>query len=75
MNKKYRILLPIIPALLALLLILVEPFYGLDTMVSDKLYSQMKGVDNRIKIIAIDEATLAEFGPFSSWIREKSADC
>ena len=74
MNKKYRILLPIIPALLALLLILVEPFYGLDTMVSDKLYSQMKGVDNRIKIIAIDEATLAEFGPFSSWIREKSAD-
>lgn len=74
MNKKYKILLPIIPAILVLLLILVEPFYSLDTMVSDKIFSQMNGVDNRIKIIAIDEATLAEFGPFSSWVREKSAD-
>ena len=74
MNKKYKILLPIIPTILVLLLILVDPFYGLDTMVSDKIFSQMNGVDNRIKIIAIDEATLAEFGPFSSWVREKSAD-
>lgn len=74
MKKLSRILLALIPAALVFLMIVAEPFYSLDAMLTDKVYSQMKGIGDTIKIIAIDEETLAEYGPLNTWSREKSAD-
>lgn len=54
--------------------VLTSAFYTLDSMVCDKLYTQMNGVRHDIRIIAIDEETLEEYGNFSVWSREKSAD-
>ena len=73
-SKLVKIILAIIPAIIMFLLVVFEPLYSLDTMFSDKLYSQMNGTGTAIKIISIDEDTLAEYGPFSTWIRDKSAD-
>ena len=74
MKKISRILLALIPGALAFLMIMTEPFYSLDAMLTDKVYSQMKGAGDTVKIIAIDEETLNEYGPLNTWSREKSAD-
>lgn len=73
MHKIKNIAVALIPAILAFLLIILDPFYSIDNMICDKLYSQMDGFDNKIKIIGIDEETLAEYGPLSTWSREKTA--
>lgn len=53
-------------------------FYGIldtvDRWGMDTLYQTPSGTDNRIRIIAVDEKTLGEYGTFSSWSREKSAE-
>ena len=54
--------------------VVTSPFYTLDSIVCDKLYTQMNGVRHDIRIIAIDEETLEEYGNFSVWSREKSAE-
>lgn len=41
---------------------------------SDAFLMRDKPVDNRIKIIGIDEKSLAEMGPFSEWTRQDAAD-
>ena len=58
-------LLPLEAAALTALLILTEPFYALDAMLCDLVYSQMNGTGDEIVIIAIDEETLAEYGSIS----------
>ena len=73
-NKLITIFIAIIPAVLAYVLIVTEPFYSLDTMLCDLMYSRMNGTGDNIKIIAIDEETLAEYGPLNEWSREKSAE-
>lgn len=40
----------------------------------DIIFMQEKPVDNRIKIIGIDEKSLKELGPFSEWTRQQAAD-
>lgn len=74
MKKISRILLALIPAALVFLMIISEPFYSLDAMLTDKVYSQMKGLGDTVKIIAIDEETLDAYGPLNTWSREKTAD-
>lgn len=74
MRRLKEIGIALIPAILVFVLILLDPFYSLDAMICDKLYSQMNGFGNDIKLICIDEETLAEYGPLTTWSRDKSAD-
>lgn len=74
MKKIVNLLIAIIPAVIAFLLVFYEPFYSIDSMLCDLVYSQMKGTGDEIKLITIDEETLAEYGQLSDWSREKSAD-
>lgn len=56
------------------LTVLTSALYTLDAMLCDKLYTKMTGVRHDIRIIAVDEETLDEYGNFTTWSREKSAD-
>lgn len=49
-------------------------FYSLDSALKDKLYQSPNGINNTIKIIAIDDKTLEEIGPFGTWDRSVYAD-
>ena len=49
-------------------------FSSVDYMLKDALYQIPRGVDSRIKIIAIDEKTLEELGPIGTWSRQYYAD-
>lgn len=72
--KKFTdIFVPFLAAALTALLVIAEPFFELDSLVCDAVYSQMNGTGDDIVIIAVDEETLAEYGAFSSWSREKCA--
>ena len=74
MKKLFHILPALIPALLVFLLIILDPFPSIDSMLCDLVYSQMNGCGDDIKLICIDEETLAEYGPLNTWSREKSAE-
>lgn len=69
-----RAFLVIITALLAGCLTLWTPFDKVEYWFCDLLYITEKPVDNRIKIIGIDEKSLEEMGPFSGWTRQQAAD-
>ncbi|MCM1193113.1 MAG: adenylate/guanylate cyclase domain-containing protein [Butyrivibrio sp.] len=69
-----RFLLIIIAAFFAGCLTLWAPFDKVEYWFCDLLYVGEKPVDNRIKIIGIDERSLAEMGPFSGWSRQQAAD-
>ncbi|HHX57232.1 MAG TPA: adenylate/guanylate cyclase domain-containing protein [Clostridiales bacterium] len=51
-----------------------EAFKLADNMVTDILYQRPSQINNQIKIIAIDEKTLSEYGNITSWSRQKYAD-
>ena len=70
----HRALLAAAAALAAALLTVWAPFQRLEYSFADTLFLQPRPVDNRIKIIGIDEASLQEFGPFSGWTRQQAAD-
>lgn len=75
MKKNVKdLLLPIIPAAIMGLLVVLTPFYNPDAYICDLAYSNMTGPSSKIKIIGIDEETLSEYGNFSNWSREKSAE-
>lgn len=71
---KNRVLLIMIAAVLAGCLTLWAPFDKVEYWFCDLLYVREKPVDNRIKIIGIDEKSLEEMGPFSGWTRQQTAD-
>ncbi len=60
--------------LIVLLLSVTNLLSPLDYILRDGLYQIPRGVDSRIKIIAIDEATLEELGPIQTWSRSYYAD-
>ena len=60
--------------ILAGLLVYFGPFYDADSAVTDRLYTHYSGTDKHIVIIGIDEETLAEYGNFNLWSREKLAE-
>ena len=66
-------ILAVILAVLCLTVVMT-PLYTLDAMLCDKLYTKMDGVKRDIRIITIDEETLEEYGSFTTWSREKTAD-
>lgn len=69
-----RVLLAAAVAMAAALLAFWTPFERLEYSFADSLFLRPKPVDNRIKIIGIDEKALQEYGPFSGWSRQRSAD-
>ena len=69
-----RVLLAAAAALAAALLTVWAPFQRLEYSFADTLFLQPRPVDNRIKIIGIDETSLRELGPFSGWTRQQAAD-
>lgn len=69
-----RFLLITIAAFLAGCLTFWAPFDKVEYWFCDLLYVREKPVDNRIKIIGIDEKSQEEMGPFSGWTRQQAAD-
>lgn len=59
---------------LAFMLTAIQPFSGVDRLVTDLAYSRLRSPSRDILLICIDEATLAEYGSFTSWSREKTAE-
>lgn len=51
-----------------------ESFFTWDHVITDYLYQRAGYVEPSIKIIAIDEKTLAEYGTFGTWSRQRYAD-
>lgn len=68
---------PVEAAILCLLVFFTsffDVFYSLDCMLRDKVYQSARGINNKIKIIAIDDRTLQELGPFGTWSRSVYAE-
>ncbi len=74
MKKLKDYLFALIPAVLVLCLVLLEPFYSPDAMLSDLLYSQLSGTGSTIKLVCVDEETLEAYGSFTGFSRAKSAE-
>lgn len=72
-NIKYLLLI-VGAALAAALLTFASPFAKFEYWLGDGLFIREKPVDNRIKIIGIDEKSLQELGPFGGWSRQQAAD-
>ncbi|MBR4224508.1 MAG: adenylate/guanylate cyclase domain-containing protein [Oscillospiraceae bacterium] len=45
-----------------------------DTMLTDKAYQRPRAINNKIKIIGIDDDTIRELGPMGTWSRQVYAD-
>ncbi|MGN1415613.1 MAG: CHASE2 domain-containing protein [Oscillospiraceae bacterium] len=77
MNNKKRWTTPAEAAVLFLLVFFLsffDVFYSLDCMLRDNIYQTPRGINNKIKIIAIDDETLQELGPFGTWSRSVYAE-
>lgn len=59
---------------LAFLISFYDVFYSFDSLLRDKLYQRPRGINNKIKILAIDDKTLQDIGPFGTWSRSVYAD-
>lgn len=68
------ILESLLAAVLVFLLTITNLFYTVDYILKDMLYQIPRGIDSRIKIIAIDEHTLDVLGPIQTWSRQQYAD-
>ena len=72
-NVRY-IIETLIVGVLVFFITITNLFMPLNYMLSDRLYQMPRGIDSRIKIIAIDEKTLTELGPIQTWSRSRYAD-
>lgn len=63
-----------VAALLAGLITVLSPFLKMQYWFADSMFIRNQPVDNRIKIIGIDENSLQEMGPFADWSRQQAAD-
>lgn len=68
------ILESLLVAVIVFLLTITNLFYSVDYVLKDALYQIPRGIDSRIKIIAIDERTLDVLGPIQTWSRQQYAD-
>lgn len=64
----------LIVAVMVFLLTVTNLFYSIDYLLKDALYQIPRGIDSKIKIIAIDERTLDVLGPIQTWSRQQYAD-
>lgn len=70
----FSYIIPLLPVAVFIILAVFTPFYAIEARLSDALYSQLEGTSRNIKIITVDEKSLAEYGTFTEWSREKSAE-
>ncbi len=72
-NNISKFLFKVFQALLVSVLCFLSIYFGifsaLDSLYKDKLYQIPRGMNNNIKIIAIDEKTLETYGPINTWDR------
>lgn len=77
-RKKARTVGGIIECLLCAVIVFFAAYadilYSLDSTLKDKLYQTPRGINNTIKIIAIDDKTLGKLGTFGTWSRGVYAD-
>lgn len=52
----------------------LSPMQAAEYWFSDSFFVHSRPVDNRIKIIGIDEKSLGEMGQFQTWTRQQAAD-
>ena len=69
-----RQLQPLVAAVVAFALALAQPFYAADAMLGDALRQRPAVPRPQLMFIGIDEATLGEYGAFTTWSREKTAE-
>ena len=75
MKSKIRIITEtLIVGILVFVLNVTNCFRFFDNMAKDALYQIPRGIDSKIKIIGIDERTMAELGPIQTWSRNVYAD-
>lgn len=75
MKKKLQILAEtLLVGFLVFILTVTNVFRFFDNMAKDSLYQIPRGIDSKIKIIGIDEKTMAELGPIQTWSRSFYAD-
>lgn len=76
--KKITIRSAAVQAAIAFLLVFLtayyDIFYSFDCLLRDKIYQTPRSINNKIKIVAIDDETLNELGPFGTWSRGTYAD-
>ncbi len=74
-NKRTQKLFAIILiSIAAAVLTWTAPLKSVEYWFSDLLFVRQQSVDNKIKIIGIDEKSLQEIGPFQEWTRQQAAD-
>ena len=64
----------LLAGLLAGLMAVQRVSFRLENMAQDAMYQKAGVLPDDIKIITIDEATLAELGPYSNWNRRYFAE-
>lgn len=69
-EKLYFVLKTLVVAVLAFALCYSQILYSVDKLFADVLYQTATPTDMRIKIIAIDERTIQEYGDIKSWTRD-----
>lgn len=60
--------------LVAFLVCYFNTFESFEKLLTDRLYQNPRGINNKIKIIAIDNRTLRELGAMGTWSRQVYAD-
>lgn len=73
-NKVRKLIIIIFTFAAAAALTWAAPVKSVEYWFSDLLFIRQHNVDNRIKIIGIDEKSLHEMGPFQNWTRRQAAD-
>ena len=66
---KQNLYLSLLSAALIVLLIAVGTFRRLDKWIQDRLFQRPQAASTEIIIVGMDEKSLAELGPYSSWDR------
>lgn len=74
MKIKNKFLIALLAGLLTFFVSFLGLLNGLDYMATDLIYQRPGMVDNNIKILAIDEKSLNELGPYGTWDRAVYAD-
>jgi len=68
-NKLFVIAQALLAGILCFICVYNGLFSAIDSLYKDKLYQIPRAMNNNIKIIAIDEASLEEYGPINKWDR------
>ena len=74
-NRRYLLILQaLLIGVIAFVFCYYDILYPLESLYRDKVYQQSRGVNQSIKIIAVDEKALNKYGPFGTWDRSVYAD-